>query len=129
MWSDVKQDAKHVTDYQFRRCTIQLDRGEFAFEELPCQDVEDFLGGIGRSFKVLGTYRVPDAYAVLARQGRRRGGHLRRAAGGGIVVWSDQRPQSVYLAFPRTDLQVEIYDTSAARARRLAVTGAVEPIR
>src|ERR671924_819265 len=62
MWSDVKQDAKHVTDYQFRRCTVYLDRGEFAFEELPCQDLEDFLGGIGRSFKLLGNYRVTDAY-------------------------------------------------------------------
>ena len=71
-------------------------------------------------FLTIGTYRV---------SGARRGGHLRRAAGGGIAVWSDSRPQSVYLAFPRTDLQVEIYDASATRARRLAVSGAVEPIR
>lgn len=80
-------------------------------------------------FLTVGTYRVADAYSILKRRGERRGGHLRRAAGGGIAVWTDQRPQSVYLAFPRTDLQVEIYDSSAPRARRLAVTGAVEPIR
>jgi hypothetical protein len=80
-------------------------------------------------FLTVGTYRVAGAYSSLKRQGMRPGGHLRRAAGGGIAVWSDQRPQSVYLAFPRTDLQIEIYDASAARARRLAVTGAVEPIR
>jgi hypothetical protein len=80
-------------------------------------------------FLTIGTYRVADAYATLKRQGERRGGHRRRSAGGGIAVWSDRRPQSVYLAFPRTDLQVEIYDSSATRAQRLAVTGAVEPIR
>ena len=80
-------------------------------------------------FLTIGTYRVSGAYGSLRRQGARRGGHLRRAAGGGIAVWSDSRPQSVYLAFPRTDLQVEIYDASATRARRLAVSGAVEPIR
>jgi hypothetical protein len=80
-------------------------------------------------FLTVGTHRVENAYTDLKRRAARRGGHLRRAAGGGIVVWNDQRPQSVYLAFPRTDLQVEIYDTSATRARRLAVTGAVEPIR
>ena len=80
-------------------------------------------------FLTVGTYPVPNAYGVLARQSRQRGGHLRRAANGGIAVWTDARPQSVYLAFPRSDLQVEIYDTSATRARRLAITGAVKPIR
>jgi hypothetical protein len=72
---------------------------------------------------------VPNAYSVLSRQSRQRGGNLRRAARGGIAVWSDARPQSVYVAFPRSDLQIEIYDTSATRARRLAVSGAVQPIR
>jgi aldehyde:ferredoxin oxidoreductase len=62
MWSDVTQETKQVTAYQYRRCTIQLDRGEWTFEDLPCGDVEDFLGGIGRSFKLLGNYRVADAY-------------------------------------------------------------------
>jgi aldehyde:ferredoxin oxidoreductase len=66
MWSDVQQAAKQITDYQYRRCTIQLDRGEFIFEELPCQDLEDFLGGIGRSFKLLGDHRVTDAYDANA---------------------------------------------------------------
>jgi hypothetical protein len=80
-------------------------------------------------FLTIGTYRVADAYTDLKRRGRRRGNHLRRATGGGIAVWSDSRPQSVYLAYPRTDIQVEIYDTSAERARRLATTGTVEPIR
>ena len=30
MWSDVKQDLKRVTDYRYRRCTIQLDRSLWA---------------------------------------------------------------------------------------------------
>ena len=62
MWSDTSQEAQQFTDYQFRRCTIRLDQGESTFEELPCQDLEDFLGGIGRSFKLLSDYRVTDAY-------------------------------------------------------------------
>jgi hypothetical protein len=80
-------------------------------------------------FLMVGTYAIPKSYSLLRRQGRQPGRHLRRTAGGGIAVWSDQRPQSVYLAFPRSDLQIEIYDTSATRARRLAITGAVKPIR
>ena len=31
-------------------------------EDLSCQDLEDFLGGIGRSFKLLGDHHVTDAY-------------------------------------------------------------------
>ena len=80
-------------------------------------------------FLTVGTYPVPSAYRSLTSQSRRRGWHLRRAANGGIAVWSDARPQSVYLAFPRSDLQIEIYDTSAPRARQLAITGTVRPIR
>jgi hypothetical protein len=81
------------------------------------------------NFLTIGTYPTARPYGVLSRQGRQRGSHLRRAAGGGIAVWSDSRPQSVYLAFPRSNLRIEVYATSAARALRLAVTGAVKPIR
>jgi aldehyde:ferredoxin oxidoreductase len=62
MRCETTQEAKQITDYQFRRCTIHLDHGEFVFEELSCQDLEDFLGGIGRSFKLLGNYHVTNAY-------------------------------------------------------------------
>jgi hypothetical protein len=80
-------------------------------------------------FLTVGTYPVARSYTLLRRKGSERGYRLRRAAGGGIAVWSENRPQSVYLAFPGSDLQIEIYDISAARARRLAITGAVQPIR
>jgi hypothetical protein len=80
-------------------------------------------------FLTIGTYEVANAHGSLKRQARQRGGHLRRTAGGGIAVWNENRPQSVYLAFPRSALEIEIYAASAERARRLAATGAVEPIR
>jgi aldehyde:ferredoxin oxidoreductase len=62
MWSDVTQESRQISDFMYRRCTIHLERGEFMFEELSCQDLEDFLGGIGRAFKLLGGYQVSDAY-------------------------------------------------------------------
>ncbi len=79
-------------------------------------------------FLTVGTYSVPKSYSLLKRQGARPGYELRRAARGGVAVWSDNRPQSVRLAFPRSDLQVEVYDISAPRAHRLAISGAVAPI-
>jgi hypothetical protein len=87
------------------------------------------IGDPRTDFLMVGTYASPNSYSVLRRQGGQPGRHLRRTAGGGLAVWSDERPQSVYVAFPRSDLRIEIYDTSATRARRLAITGAVEPIR
>jgi hypothetical protein len=80
-------------------------------------------------YLIVGTYPEEDAYRALQRQARRPGHRRQRAAGGGIAVWSERSPQSVYLAFPGGDVKAEIYDASAVRARRLAVTGAVEPIR
>jgi hypothetical protein len=80
-------------------------------------------------FLTISTDELPNAYSLLRRGARGPGQHLRRAAGGGIAVWSDTRPQSVYLAFSQSDLLIEVYDTSVERARRLAITGAVKPIR
>jgi hypothetical protein len=80
------------------------------------------------NFLTIGTYPKPKSYTLLKRQSNRRGNESRPAAGGGLAVWSDSRPQSVYVAYPRADVQVEVYDPSAQRARRLATSGAVKPI-
>lgn len=81
------------------------------------------------NYLTVGTYPKPRSYALLKRQGRQRGNESRQGAGGGLAVWSKQRPQSVYVAYPGSDVQIEVYAPSAARARRLATSGAVKPIR
>ena len=63
MWTTVTSDMKQPADYQFRRVTIDLGRGDIHQDSVSCQDLEDFLGGIGRSFKLLGAYEVTDAFA------------------------------------------------------------------
>jgi hypothetical protein len=80
-------------------------------------------------YLTIGTYPRARAYRLLEQTGRDRQWQSRRTAGGGIAVWRQSRPQSVYLAFPRSTVQIEVYDPSATRARRLATTGAVRPIR
>src|SRR5437867_1854606 len=66
MWTTVTSDIKQLTDYQFHRVSIDLEQGDIRQNTLPCQDMEDFLGGIGRSFKLLGAYEVTDAFAPSA---------------------------------------------------------------
>lgn len=66
MWTEVTSDNRQITDYCFRRVTVELTRRDVRQETVACQDMEDFLGGIGRAFKLLGDYEVTDAFAPSA---------------------------------------------------------------
>ncbi len=46
----------------YNRCTINLEDQSVSFEEVPCQNVEDVLGGFGRSFQMLAKRSIEDAY-------------------------------------------------------------------
>ena len=49
--------------------------------------------------------------------------------GGGVAFYSEATPTSVYLAYPGSDYQVEVYDPLPERARELVSSGQVEPVR
>lgn len=63
MWTTSTSDSKRPTEYQLRRLHIDLTDGAVREEIAPCRDLEDFLGGIARAFKLLAHYQVQDAYA------------------------------------------------------------------
>lgn len=46
----------------YKRCTIDLKTGEQRMEETPCRNLEDVLGGFGRSFQDLARRQIKDAY-------------------------------------------------------------------
>jgi aldehyde:ferredoxin oxidoreductase len=46
----------------YRRCTIDLATGTSTQEEVPCRNLEDVLGGFGRSFQLLAERRISEAY-------------------------------------------------------------------
>jgi hypothetical protein len=50
------------------------------------------------------------------------------APGGGIAVYATNAPTNVYVAFPGSDEQIEVFDPSAKRALRLVKTGRVAPV-
>jgi hypothetical protein len=79
-------------------------------------------------YTAIGTYPRPRALRELRRLSRRSGTVSFPLGGGGIAVYSRDRPSSVYLAFPRVDVQVEVYDPSPRRALRLARSGRVRPV-
>ena len=48
--------------------------------------------------------------------------------GGGVAMVDQGHPQSVHLAYPGVDDQVEVYDPSPARSLKVARSGAVQPV-
>jgi hypothetical protein len=80
------------------------------------------------NYLTIGTYPRPRALQGLRSLARRAGVVSFAVRGGGIAVYTRDRPDSVYLAFPRDDVQIEVYDPSAESARRLARSGRVRPI-
>ena len=63
MWSDSTKEERTPQDHRYRQCRADLSAGSFREEIKSCEDLEDMLGGIGRSFKLLQDYDVEDPYA------------------------------------------------------------------
>ena len=66
MWTDAKNGNNSATDYKYRSATVDLSSGNIAIEDKSCKDLEDFLGGIGRIFKILSHHDVSDPYDLSA---------------------------------------------------------------
>ena len=47
----------------YSRCTIDLPSGSIRLEEVPCRNLEEALGGFGRSFQILAERTVTQAYS------------------------------------------------------------------
>jgi hypothetical protein len=77
---------------------------------------------------MVATYFMPRAYQVL-RQGRRPGSTLVPTRDGGEALIDPEHPKNVYLAYPGSGWEIEVFDPSPSRARRLAVGGNVRPVR
>lgn len=47
----------------YNRCTVDLKTGKIEYSEVPCRNLEDVLGGFGRSFQDLAKRRIDNAYS------------------------------------------------------------------
>jgi hypothetical protein len=80
-------------------------------------------------FLTIGTYPRAGAFAELKRAARAEGAVSLKLERGGIAVFSEARPTSVYFGYPDARYQVEVYHPSPDQARRLALSGQVVPVR
>lgn len=80
------------------------------------------------NFLTVGTYPRRGAFGVLQKVSKKPGSSVRNLAGGGIAVYGQSKPNSVYVAYPGKDLEIEIYAPSPSRALRLATSGQIRPL-
>ena len=80
-------------------------------------------------FLTVGTYPRKSAFADLRRAARAKGAVSLPLERGGLMVFSEATPKSVYMGYPNAAYQVEVFHPSAAVARRLVLSGQVRPIR
>ena len=80
-------------------------------------------------FLTVGTYPGDHAYENLKKVSTGPAVHSNLLDHDGLVVAPKRLPKSVYLAYPNEQYQVEVYDSSAGAARRLALNGLIAQIR
>lgn len=76
-------------------------------------------------FLTVGTYVQANPVAFLRRQARRSGGTIGQAPGNATVYFNRDDAGSVYLAYPGSPVQIEVYDPSFERALRLVDSGQI----
>jgi hypothetical protein len=80
-------------------------------------------------FTFVGTYPVRNAFQVLEQLAKKPNHKRLQVPGAGLGVYSTASPRNVYVAFPGSNLQIEVFDPSPERARRLVTSGQVAPVR
>jgi hypothetical protein len=81
--------------------------------------------GDPRPHTTVGTYPLRDPIAAVKRIAKQTGGRTFSIAGGGVAAVDAKHPTSVYVAFPGSNYEIEVFDPSATRARRLVSSGRV----
>ncbi len=77
----------------------------------------------------VGTYPYSEAFETLEAAATQPGAVTGDAPGGGLVVGNESNPNNVYVAFPGSDFEIEVFDPAEGEALEIATSGAVRPIQ
>lgn len=84
--------------------------------------------GDPRPFLTVGSYRFENPTGALHSRGKQPGGVLASAPGGGVVYFDQTEPKSVYLAYPNTEVEVEVFAPEFKEALQLVTDGRIVPV-
>ena len=83
------------------------------------------VGTSAPDYLTVGTYPVKDALNTVRAIGAKAGGSLFKLGGGAVGAADPDHPLSIYIAYPGSAYEVEVYGPSPGEARRLVTTGAI----
>src|SRR3954471_23641473 len=83
------------------------------------------VGSKKATYLIVATYPFRNALKALADL---RTQHQLKIPGGGIAIVDASHPQSVHLAFPGSNNQIEVYDPSPTRSLAIVKSGSVRPV-
>lgn len=86
------------------------------------------VGDSQAKFLTVATYPAADALANLRSYATHGKAEITRIRGGGIAVPVPGSPTSVYVASPRSDYQVEVFDPKEGEALNLIRSGRIVPV-
>ena len=81
------------------------------------------------SYLTVGTYPAKQAFSAIKSAAARQGAVSAKIDQGGLLVFNNSTPKSVYFSYPKSGYQVEVYDPSPLQARSLVLGGSIKPIR
>ena len=79
-------------------------------------------------YPIVATYPVPNAYKAVRTAAKESGAVTFRTPRGGLAVYNQSAPTNIYVAYPGSKYQIEVFDPNPSEARRLVRTGTVRPI-
>jgi hypothetical protein len=79
------------------------------------------------SFLTIGTYPVGNGPRALRKADKFPGNRLLKVHGGGTAL-VNSKSSSVYLAFPNSPYEIEVFDPDPSKALRLVASGKIHPI-
>jgi hypothetical protein len=74
------------------------------------------------------TYPFPNALAAIRQVAGGNGKSVIQLPGGGLAVIDSRYPGSIHLAYPNSDLQIEVFGPSPAQLRRIVASQKIVPI-
>jgi hypothetical protein len=80
-------------------------------------------------FLTVGTYPFEDPRGALEELAKESDAESHELADGGLAVTTEGAPNSIYIAYPDTPYQVEVFAPDAAEGLSLVTSGAITPVR
>ena len=84
--------------------------------------------GASTPYLTIGTYPLANALAVTKAAARGKG-VVTIGIPGGFAFYKASSPTNVHVAYPGKNVQIEVYDPSAAQAHRIVASGDIAPVR